>query len=157
RILPPQLAGAPGAGRVVLTCRTHFFRTLSDQHTFFRAQDREGEHRDLYEALHLLPFDETQVRAYLAGKQGVDGVDKALELIRSVHDLSGLAARPQNLRVIVELLGEIELHIAGGGGLDAAGLYDVLVQSSLQRDMGKHQLERDHKLLLMEDLAAHLW
>jgi WD40 repeat protein len=161
RILPPQLVSGggrrPDAGRVVLTCRTHFFRTIRDQHTFFRAQDRDGVGPDLYEALHLLPFDDAQIRAYLEGKQGVAGVDKAIELIRSVHDLAGLATRPYNLRLICEQLGRLERRIAEGGSIDAAGLYDELVQSWLERDTGKHQFERDHKVRLMEDLAALLW
>ncbi len=39
RILPPQLVAGDGrrdAGKVLMTCRTHFFRTIRDQHTFFR-------------------------------------------------------------------------------------------------------------------------
>ena len=160
RILPPEPVGGTaarhGAGRVVLTCRTHFFRTIRDQHTFFRTQDRDVG-PDFYEALHLLPWADDQVRAYLESKQGVAGVDKAIELIRSVHDLAGLAHRPYNLRLICEQLERLERRIAQGGSIDAAGLYDELVTSWLERDMGKHQLERDHKVRLMEDLAALLW
>ena len=161
RILPPDVARGkrrqPGAGRVVLTCRTHFFRTIRDQDTFFRAEDRDHVGPDLYEALHLLPFDDVQIRAYLEGKQGVEAVDRALALIRSVHDLAGLATRPYNLRLISEQLERLERRIAGGGAIDAAALYDELVDSWLDRDAGKHQLERDHKLRLMEELAALLW
>ena len=161
RILPPQLVAGTGArgdaGRVLMTCRTHFFRTIRDQHTFFRAQDRDGLGPDLYEALHLLPFDDAQIRAYLERKQGAAGVDKAIDLIRSVHDLEGLAARPFNLRLISEQLERLERRVAEGRSIDAAALYDELVQSWLERDMGKHQLERDHKVRLMEDLAALLW
>ena len=140
-----------------MTCRTHFFRTIRDQHTFFRAQDRDGVGPDLYEALHLLPFDDAQIRAYLERKQGAAGVDKAIDLIRSVHDLEGLATRPFNLRLISEHLERLERRVAEGRSIDAAALYDELVQSWLERDMGKHQLERDHKVRLMEDLAALLW
>ena len=140
-----------------MTCRTHFFRTIRDQHTFFRAQDRDGLGPDLYEALHLLPFDGAQIRAYLERKQGAAGVDKAIDLIRSVHDLEGLAARPFNLRLISEQLERLERRVAEGRSIDAAALYDELAQSWLERDMGKHQLERVHKMRLMEDLAALLW
>jgi len=161
RILPPQLATAAASGRdagkVVLTCRTHFFRTVRDQHTFFRAQDRDGVGPDLYEALHLLPFDDHQVRAYLERTQGAPGVDRAVDLLRSVHDLAGLASRPYSLRLICEQLERLERRIAEGRPIDAAGLYDELVKSWLERDLGKHQFERDHKLRLMEDLAALLW
>ena len=160
RILPPELDDGPHAsgnsGKVVLTCRTHFFRTLRDQHTYFRGQDRDVPH-ERYEALHLLPFDEAQVLAYLEKKQGAAGVDKAIELIRSVHDLTGLASRSYNLRLICEQLERLERRVAESGTIDAAALYDELVQSWLERDNGKHQFDRQHKVELMEDLAALLW
>ncbi len=161
RILPPRLAagaaGAPGPGRVVLTCRTHFFRTVRDQHAFFRAQERDQVGPELYESLHLLPFGPDQVRAYLARRRGEEGVDQALDLLRSVHDLEDLASRPYNLRLITEQLERIERLVADQGRIDAAALYGELVLAWLERDVGKHQLDRAHKLRLMEDLALELW
>jgi NACHT domain-containing protein/pentapeptide repeat protein len=161
RILPPGMASGPGrrpeAGRILLTCRTHFFRTLREQHTFFRGEDRDGMEPDLYEALHLLPFDESQIRAYLSTRRGLESVDRAVGLIRSVRDLADLAGRPYNLRLIAEQIDRLEQRVASGQRIDAASLYEDLIQSWLDRDSGKHQLERPHKVRLMEDLAAHLW
>lgn len=75
--------------------------------TYFRGEDREIVDADSYAALHLLPFDEQQVRAYLERRDGDargDGVDRALELIRSVHKVSELVQRPFNLRLVVDQL-----------------------------------------------------
>ena len=164
-ILPPQLhtddATRPRAGRVLMTCRTHFFRTLREQHTYFRGEDREAVGADAYAALHLLPFSEDQVRAYLERREDRDlavaGVDRALEVIRAVHNLSELVARPYNLRLVADQLGALERRIASGESVDTAALYDELVASWLARDEGKHELRKHDKLRLMEELAAELW
>jgi WD40 repeat protein len=164
-ILPPQLhtddATRARTGRVLMTCRTHFFRTLREQHTYFRGEDREPVGADDYAALHLLPFSEDQVRAYLERREdrdpGAAGADRALEVIRSVHNLSELVARPYNLRLVADQIGALERRIAAGELVDTAALYDELVASWLARDEGKHELRRDDKLRLMEELAVELW
>ena len=164
-ILPPKLHGEPGAGRVVMTCRTHFFRTLSEQRAYFRGEDRDAVGARDYAALHVLPFSDEQVRAYLRARAERDpggggepfGVERALEVIRTVHNLSELVARPYNLRLVADRLGALERRIASGARVDAAALYDDLVAEWLNRDGGKHKLRRDDKPRLMEELAAELW
>ncbi len=160
-ILPPKLHSGPRAGRVLMTCRTHFFRTLAEQQTYFRGEDRDAVGTDSYAALHLLPFNEQQVRAYLERRDlsAADGggVERAIELIRAVHNLSDLVTRPYNLRLVADQLGALERRIASGERVDAAALYDELVGSWLARDEGKHQLRKHDKLRLMEELAAELW
>ncbi len=162
KILPPSvLADSDGRarpGRVVMTCRTHFFRTLREQHTFFRGEEREIVGEGSYAALHLLPFEPAQVRAYLERREG-DGaaVDRALELIRSIHNLTELVQRPFTLRLVADQIGALERRIATGARVDTASLYEELVATWLDRDQGKHQLEPRHKLRLMGELAAELW
>ena len=162
QILPPSLLSDPqasaGAGRVVVTCRTHFFRTLRDQQTFFRGEERESVGEGSYAALHLLPFEPAQVRAYLERREGGGaGVDRALELIRTVHNLPELVRRPFTLRLVADQIGALERRIVSGGRVDAAALYEELVATWLDRDQGKHQLDPRHKLRLMSELAAELW
>ncbi|HWX46366.1 MAG TPA: NACHT domain-containing protein [Solirubrobacteraceae bacterium] len=162
KILPPKvfLDGSTrrGAGRVIFTCRTHFFRTLREQHTYFRGEEREVVGPDSYAALHLLPFTADQVRVYLELRRpDEDGIDRALELIRSVHNLSELVQRPFNLQLVAGQLGGLERRIAAGGQIDTAALYEELVASWLERDQGKHQLPPRHKIRLMEELAAAMW
>ena len=164
KILPPPLLADPqaqaGLGRVSMTCRTHFFRTVREQAAYFRGEDREAVGAADYSALHLLPFSDQQVRAYLALREGgasSGAVERAVALIRDVHNLSDLVQRPYNLRLVADQLGALERRIASGARIDAAGLYDELVASWLERDTGKHQLRPDDKLRLMEELAATLW
>ena len=164
KILPPPILGDPvrrkDAGRVVMTCRTHFFRTLRDQHTYFRGEDREIVGADSYAALHLLPFTADQVRAYFERREtGGDAgaVDRAVELIRQVHDLTELVQRPFNLRLVADQLGALERRIASGERVNTAALYEELVATWLDRDQGKHQLPPRRKIRLMGELAAELW
>ena len=156
-ILPPRLHGDRAAGRVLTTCRTHFFRTLREQRAYFRGEDREPVGAESYAALHLLPFSESQVRAYLQRRAVDGGVDRALAVIRAVHNLSELVTRPYTLRLVAGQLAALERRIASGERVDAAALYDELVANWLDRDDGKHQLRKDDKLRLMEELAAELW
>ena len=109
KILPPQILADPlkraDTGRVLFTCRTHFFRTLRDQHTYFRGEDREIVGADSYAALHLLPFTADQVRAYFERREpdgDAGAVDRAVELIRQVQDLTELVRRPFNLRLVAD-------------------------------------------------------
>jgi WD40 repeat protein len=166
RTLPPVLADPKSDldgdsdrrhGRILLTCRTHHFRSVAEEHSLFRGEDRDGIERS-YRAAYLLPFDDAQVRRYLELRADdlPRGVARTLELLTSVHDLADLASRPVNLRMIVELIGVIEQRVASGAPLDTAGLYTELVNLSLGRDGGKHTFELHHKLLLMEDLAGEL-
>ena len=164
KILPPRLLqdseAQNSAGRVMLTCRTHFFRTLREQHAYFRGEDREIVGAAAYAALHLLPFNEHQIRAYLERRDTEaqpDALDSALDLIRSVHNLSELVQRPFNLRLIADQLSVLERRIASGGRIDTSAIYGELVASWLDRDIGKHQLQPRDKLRLMEELAATLW
>jgi hypothetical protein len=69
-----------------------------------------------------------------------------------VHNRSDLVTRPHILRLVADQLGALERPIASGERVDAAALYDELVASWLARDEGKHQLRKDDKLRLMEEL-----
>ncbi len=162
RILPPDLAASQEdrgpRGRVILTCRPHYFRTIREQHTYFRGEEREQGVAESYAALHLLPFTRAQVRSYLEHREETaDGVDSALELIEGVYNLAELVERPFNLRLVVDQLAAIERRIAAGEDVNKAALYEDLVATWLDRDEGKHQIPREHKTRLMEELAATLW
>ena len=163
KILPPELAAGRdtrgAAGRVILTCRTHYFRTIREQHTYFRGEEREQGVAESYAALHLLPFTRDQVRSYLEHREETadGGVERALELIEGVYNLAELVERPFNLRLVVDQLAAIERRIASGEDVDKAALYEDLIATWLDRDQGKHQIPRQHKTRLMEELAATLW
>lgn len=144
-------------GRVLVTCRTHFFRSLRDQRTHLTGEDRSGKGSNAFEALTLLPFSPEQIRQYL--RQSVPGIDEEqlLSTIRAVHDLSELAERPYTLSLIVQFLPELERLKASGRKVYGVTLYRNMVRSWLERDHGKHHLKPEHKMRLAADLAAQMW
>ena len=162
-ILPPRLLtddeeedrGQPG--KVLISCRTHYFRTLREQSTHLTAEDRDGIAPSAYGGLLLLPFERDQVRAYLAKNLPGRDPDEILELMATVHNLPELAERPYTLKLIAEQIAGIEAARMRGETVTGVTLYRHMVASWLERDTGKHQWRPEHKRLLMEELAAMLW
>ena len=145
-------------GKMLLSCRSHYFRDVWSQNAMLTGEDREGIDRSQYPAFCLLPFDEGQIRGYLTSFLGDEKRGgEAFELIASIHNLRDLAERPYLLSLISGRLGELEALQMRGETVNAARLYDLVVRSWLSRDDGKHHLDAMHKRRLMEALAAALW
>ncbi len=146
----------PGT-RVLLSCRTHYFRSLQAQNNHFTGQQRDVTPHANYRALLMLPLDEAQIRAYFAHALPSLDADATLALVRSVHNLSELAERPFTLRLVTEFIPQIEQWRAQGRPVYGVTLYRHMVQAWLGRDAGKHHLGAEHKPRLMAHLAAWLW
>ncbi|HNM45014.1 pentapeptide repeat-containing protein, partial [Plasticicumulans sp.] len=161
RILPPAVARKADEkkrpGRLLLSCRSHYFRTLRDEKTFLTAEGRDGIAADDYRALVLLPFTEEQIREYLQHTLPDDDPERVLDLIRSVHNLSEIAERPYTLSLITQHIPKIERWKLEGRRVSGVMLYREMVLEWLERDAGKHHLTPEHKCELMEQFAAELW
>ena len=163
RILPPALLAEEGVskgrrlGRLLMTCRTQYFRTLNDQAKHFLAEGRDGIVRRDYRALVLLPFDEKQIRHYLQLALPSEDPDRILDLFRSVHNLSELAERPYTLSLLTDRIAEIESWKMAGRKVTGVTVYGAFTAAWLKRDDPKHTFAPAHKALLMEYLAAELW
>jgi hypothetical protein len=145
--------------KMLLTCRTQYFRTIREETTYFVGAERQGLRGQHYLALLMLPFREDQVREYLATNLGRDEswVEGFLTTIASVHNLPDLARRPLTLRLIADQVEFIETAKLAGRTLRSVDLYREFVDRWLSRDSGKHTLHPDHKHVLMEQFAAGLW
>lgn len=165
KALPPALAVKDGrkraakAGKLIISCRSHYFRDVVSQNAMLTGEGRDGIEADQhYRALFMLPFADDQIRAYLAALPGVrDRVDAVMDTIASIHNLGDLAKRPYLLSLIVQQIGELEKMRASGKSVQAVDLYDLIVREWLARDNGKHQIGSAHKRMLMEHLAAAMW
>ncbi len=146
-------------GRLIISCRSHYFRDLEAETSILTGEDRESIGRMNTPVLTLLPFTELQIRNYLLSLFDDDAVraDGAFELISSIHNLGELATRPYLLSLIAERLEEFEELRERGETVNAARLYQLFTQRWLNRDDGKHSLDPVHKRKLMEQLAADLW
>lgn len=163
RLLPVSTAQGSGESppvrpvKVLISCRTHYFRTLRDQQNHFTGQER-GEHRAAaFCAMVLLPLSEDQVRRYLTQTLPDAHVETLLETIASVHNLTELTRRPYTLKLVSGFIPEIEEMRLSGRPVFGVTLYRRMAQRWLERDSGKHHIRPDHKLELAAHLAAHLW
>ena len=154
RALIPDPARRP---KLLISCRTHYFRTLRDQQNHFTGQERAGPDADAFRALILLPLTDAQVRGYLTAALPDTDPDQLLATIAAVHNLTELTQRPYTLKLVADHLPAIEQARAAGQVVQGVTLYRAMVRSWLERDSGKHHIRADHKLLLAADLAAHLW
>lgn len=147
-----------GRLRLLLSCRSQYFRTLRDQKNHFTEQERGKFGAEAYRALVLLPLSEEQVMGYLRGA-AQDGTDPEtlLATIRSVHNLEELTHRPYTLKLVAEFAPEIERDRMAGRTVYGVTLYRRMVRRWLERDSGKHHILPEHKMRLAAHLAAHLW
>ena len=143
--------------RLVLSCRTQYFRTLLDQRSFFLGKDRQDLRADSYRAMTLLPLGDEQIRRYLETALPGSDIARIMELVASVHNLPELAARPFSLKLIAEHIPEIERNRASGKPVFGATLYKAMVERWLARDEGKHFIDPKHKSAFMAELSAWLW
>ena len=143
--------------RLLLSCRTQFFRSVEDEFSFFNGQGRENKRGKDYLVLTLLPFDEDQIREYLRRNIPEADTDRLLETIRSVHNLHELASQPVLLNMIRHVLLTIDEDLSAGHEVRSVDLYEHFADKWLRRDDGKHSLIHEHKIQLMTHLAWQVW
>ena len=143
--------------RLVLSCRTQYFKTLNKQRSAFPDRDRENRNADSYRTMILLPLGDDQIRRYLEIALPGSDIAHIMDLVASVHNLPELAARPFSLKLIAEHIPEIERDRANGKPVFGATLYKAMVERWLARDKGKHFIKPKHKSAFMAELAAWLW
>ena len=153
---PPISKDTQTLGRLVFSCRSSYFPTLTQQTNAFRARQQDDVRESDYLGLIILPFNEQQIRDYLA-RLGIEDIDGVMTLLESVHNLRDLAKRPYLLRLITNQLGSLEADLAQGGRVLGVSLYRNIVQQWLDRDHGKHRFAHEDKPILMQELAAAMW
>ena len=152
--------------RMVLTCRTHFFRNFQEQNNVISGSQRgaphikTGEQADAVPGTriyHMAPLNLDQIKELFEKYMGVEQAAKTHAMISTVHDLPGLAARPIMARFISEVTGELILRFEAGKTVNMAAIYEDLFALNLQRDWEKRPLlkPQDREDLLIA-LAQHL-
>lgn len=143
--------------KLLLSCRTHYFRSIREEATHFTGQNRQGPQRNQYLTLLMLPFGTDQIRQYLSANLPNIDTDAFLQIIGGVHNLTELAERPYTLKLISQQAEFLEKAKLEGRTVRSVDIYGEVTRQWLERDAGKHSLEPSHKLLLMEHLATELW
>ena len=143
--------------RLVLSCRTQYFKDLNLQRSFFLERGRSDVKPDSYRAMTLLPLTEEQVRSYLAAAIPDQDPEVLMDLLKSVHNLFELSTRPFSLDMIRGNVTELEAKRARKERVLGVTLYRLMVDEWLLRDDGKHFIRPEHKAQFMGALAAWLW
>lgn len=153
-----------GSGKMLLTCRTHFFRSRSEEEEVVLGPfgDLSSESvRELYWDLvsrkgfsiaYLRPFGITQVEAYVRRSKGAEA-NITLKKIRGIYNLLELCQRPMLLDMIVRSIDQIDAK-----DVSAAELYKVFTNAWILRDKWRSDfLSSRAKLRFVQALARSLW
>jgi WD40 repeat protein len=150
----------PKKSKVILTCRTEFFRTHEKEKEILLDVDK----RKNFDIIYLKEFNDDQIKRFLqkrvplieAEKEKKQGWEYYHEKIRTVFDLKDLAKRPVLLDLITKYLPEL---IAKGETINASTLYQTAIQEELKRRLtvGKTVIEREDRLKLMKLLAMWMY
>ena len=155
---------AEGAGKVILTCRTHYFKDRTEQTRLIgQGPSLTEAETDLYkelrrqsgtEVVYLQEFNDGQILDYLRKTRG-DNADEDWQKIHAIYNLRDLAQRPLLLEMIVKSLPRLR----EGQPINAASLYTVYTNLWVERDYrkGRVVLDKDTKLALMSELAWAMW
>ncbi|HNI24024.1 MAG TPA: pentapeptide repeat-containing protein, partial [Plasticicumulans sp.] len=167
QLVRPTAQGGEGArcNRVLITCRTHFFR---DQQ---QIKDVAGGHADdlvssdsalgqlarQFDASidEVMLFNDAQIAEFLCRHLGEEKSQEALAFIRRTYDLESLAPRPVLLDMIVQTLPAL---MQAGGAVTPAGLYLRYTGQWLNDNSGGNlRTSPQQRLKLLEMLAQTLW
>lgn len=85
KVLPEARRRSAPPPRVLLSCRTQFFRNLREQHSHLNGEHRGGQPAAQFRALVLLPFGEAQIRAYLKAALPQADPDELLQRIAKLR------------------------------------------------------------------------
>ena len=151
---PEARESEPSKAKVMLSCRTHYFRDAHEQLAFFDTRARGQAKRADYLCLTLMPWTIDNIKNYLSKHLDHDDTRRLLNIIETTYNLQELASRPVLLAMMSEQLGELlRLHKAGEP-INATKLYGISVAEWVQRDAGKHVIQASHKPLVMGALAS---
>lgn len=155
-ITPPAVIGGPNppSTKVLISCRSHYFKDLKQQDNMLTGEQREGLKPSHYRVAFILPFTVEQIRGYLNQELGEEPGRQAWDLLTEIHDLKDLASRPYLLSLITSHIEELEHLKASGQPIRPITLYQIMTRKWLDRDAGKHHIDPEHKPRFMGALAA---
>jgi len=144
--------------KMILSCRTDYFKSISAQYSFFQNQNREHIDGDKdFGSCTLLPFNKEQILKFLENTFPNKDRDKLYKILEDIHNLLELSSRPVFLDFIVEIFDKIDDLRSQNTVVTTANLYDLIIDKSFERDEGKHEITVGVKKLLLEEIAAFLW
>ncbi|MEM9387559.1 MAG: pentapeptide repeat-containing protein, partial [Pseudomonadota bacterium] len=147
--------------RLMVTCRTHFFRNHVEELSTLRGQDRAHpavNRRGTVKTYYMAPFSPDQVEGFLKSALSEADSDNALSKIRRNEQLAALVRRPIMTRFIAEVSQDLHEDVDRGAAINGARIYHHIFARALARDADKRPLltTGDREQLLCA-LALELW
>lgn len=156
---------APNGNRVLISCRTHFFRdqqlvkacTHGPGDSLVSAGSPLGRAARLFDAAidELALFDDAQIAEFLRRHLGETAAAEMLAFIAKTYDLPNLAPYPILLDMMVKSLPELK---RGSGAVTPATLYFAYTKTWLEDRSGGQLLSSpEQRRVALEYLAQSLW
>ncbi|MBL8215770.1 MAG: restriction endonuclease, partial [Bryobacterales bacterium] len=154
-----------GNAKVILTCRTHYFKDQSFVDKLVKglpATDLGDKPTELYREVfgregvrtaYLRGFDSTQMRTYVERACGTQA-ESVLSLIASSEPLQQIGEKPVLLEMIVKSAPQLERL---GRDITVADLYAIYTEEWFERQDWRMRFTRENRRALVEELALRLW
>lgn len=145
-----KLLAKPHLSKIILTCREEYFLKEAEKRKLFDAADTT--------LVHLLPFDEGQVRAYLASHSS--DPDTLWEQLQEIQGLDDLSRRPVLLDLIVRYLPDILARRKGNEPIRITDLYETCIEEELkrkQRESRKFEISTNDQRRVLKRLATWMF
>ena len=149
--------------KVLLTCRTHYFRSKTDEEEIILGGKNEFEteferelYRDLisrkgFKIVYLRSFNEMQIEDYISTIMP-DTAQEVIKKIRKTYNLIELSKRPLLLNMIVESIPKLK-----GRNINAATLYKIFTDAWIHREQWREIISPEKKFLFLIVLSYQLW
>lgn len=155
---------AAGRAKVLLTCRTHYFRDQEYVQELFagRRPDLSERGTDLYREIsgrrgyklaYLRGFSDTQINAYIDRACG-DRAEGVHKILAGEPRLQDIAHRPILLEIIVKSAPKL---VQLGKEISVANLYEAYTEDWFTREDWRLRITRERRRELVEALAVQLW
>jgi uncharacterized protein YjbI with pentapeptide repeats len=147
-----RLIDSSDKSKIILTVRQEYFQSAGDIDAVFRHRDKAN-----YHFVHLLPFDDDQIRQYL--ETHTNDPDYYWKQIKTVFDLHDLAKRPVLLQLIVDYLPKVIEEKGKNKPIAASDLYDKCIDGELRRKSSELVLiiPNKYRREILEKLAVWMF
>jgi len=140
--------------RVLITCRTHYFYSGSEQREILSPDEGRSALAKVpkFDILHITMLDRPRMREYVRRRFDALKASDVLRFVESTYNLPELCSRPVLLSLVCESHDVLPTLAAASSSSD---LYEAYIDAWLHRELrdGRLILEPDAVKTLFEDLA----
>lgn len=142
--------------KIILTCRTHFFKTNVEIHTLHSGSKLYDSINDKlgYSFLFIDNFSPEQIINYLKSWDS-ENYNHYIDTINTVYNLKDLAERPILLNVIAKTIPQLSTE--KGKTINSSDLYKTYVDYWLKRDDWRTEVKINQRKELAERIAEYLF